>query len=365
MSDFKYFLEDHKKTIFSTGGIIAGIGLLGGVFMFVNYQNHKNYDETAGPKVILAEHLIVQSEKGDLDLFNVEDNKKVDTLSISDNTLISRNQQMDAVFVYDKDNATISEIVVEKDKMTLETIKTVKNKSLKEQLITANDFTTNENDFAFISPEKTWVVDESEKVIETDDELANANAMSLTDTNLYLAKKDKIYSIDLESGKQSEIEVGDTTTELNAMGNYMMAHNEFGSDLGKSIVLRLKKDSLHIEELKQFDTNQYLNVSVPSDENQLVMLNIKKDTNDEVLKQELIIMNAVGTKDEEKPFVLNLSTDGDFTKQSVLASNGYLYNIDTKSDEVSITELRNGREYRSISVETKDENPFFIPIYKK
>lgn len=370
MNNFKYFLEDHKKKIFSVGSIVAGLSLVAGVFFLVSSQNHKVYNETKGPEVIMAKSIMVQSEKGDLSLYDVKGNEKKSSLEIGKNTLVNHNQEMDTAFVYDKDTATLSEVKLKNDKMSLETIKTIDDKDLKEELSKATTFKSTDARFAFLTPSGAYVIDETDKVIEPREELAGTNELALSDSNLYVAKGESLYTVNLKTQKQKTIEIGDKTTELNAMGNYIMAHNQFGKGINKSMALRIKNESLKIDELKQFDTTNYLNVTVPSNENQLVLLNIKKGTASEQARKELIVMNAVGAtskkeKENNKPFVMSLSTSADFNKKNTLASNGYLYNKSAKESRVSITELRNGREYRSISVDTTKDDGFFMPVYKK
>lgn len=372
MNNFKYFLEDHKKSIFSVGSIVAGVSLVAGIFVLINVQNHKLYNETKGPEVIIAKNIIVQSDEGDLDLYNVKGNEKKGSLDIGKNTLVNHNQEMDTAFVYDKDTATLSEVKLKNEKMSLETIQKIEDKTLKEELSKATQFKTTNEEFAFLTPNGAYVINETDRVIKPRKEHVGANELALSDSNLYLANGDSLYAVDLKTQKQKTIEIGDKTTELNAMGNYIMAHNQFGKGINKSMALRIKKESLKIEELKQFDTTNYINVTVPSNENQLVMLNIKKGTASEQARKELIVMNAVGAtskkeedKKENKPFVMTLAISADFNKNNTIASNGYLYNKSSKENRVSITELRNGREYRSVSVDSSKDDGFFMPVYKK
>lgn len=82
-----------------------------------------------------------------------------------------------------------------------------------------------------------------------------------------------------------------------------------------------------------------------------------------------LFQNAVGAKTDKSAVIdsgetlVALATEGDYEEANTLASNGFLYNLDVKAGEITITEIRNGREAKAIAVETDEANVFYVPIY--
>lgn len=178
-----------------------------------------------------------------------------------------------------------------------------------------------------------------------------------------------MHNIDLKSKEAADIEIGDTTTDLTRNGSYLMAHNNFGSGKDTHSLLRINGENLYIEELKKIPATGQIEVAVPADENQLVYLQIRKDDKGNVERQDLMTMNAVGAKTDKSAVIdsgetlVALATEGDYEEANTLASNGFLYNLDVKAGEITITEIRNGREAKAIAVETDEANVFYVPIY--
>lgn len=363
LQELKYKFEDNKKQIMAGLSAVLGVALIGGGIWIFNRD--RLYDETAGPEIILADYLLSHNSSGELDLYSIEDNTLLDTLALPKNVLVTKNQNLDGAYVYDKDGAMLSHVVIKNDKVSLEAVRQME-KGLRDSLEKATGFDTDGERFAFVSPESIVVLNEKTVITETDEEWKEADAWTLSDSGLYVAKGEKMSYVDFESGKKTEIEVGDTSTRLHKNGNYIMAHNNFGSGLDNSIILRLQPDSLHIEELKEVDSLNYVKPLVAGNENQLIFLSINYNDEGDALSKKLIVQNAVGTEKEANPIVLDLSTEGNMTDETTLARNGFLYHIDPKTKSISVSELRNGREFKRVDVKVteKDGGNFFVPLNK-
>lgn len=365
----KYWLEENRGKIAIIGAAVSTLAVIGGgIFMYVF---DKSYDETAGPEVVLASNIISRNADGDLTALSLVKESVTDTLAIPKNAILFKGPNLDRVYVYDPTTFIIREVGVTDDHLHAEPVLEVAE-ALRKDINEATHILTNDKAFAFVTPKKTVVVDETGKrLVETSKEWANADAVQLTETDLYVSKQNKLLNTDLANKETAEIEIGDTTTDLTRNGNYLMAHNNFGSGKDVHTLLRINGENLYIEELKKVPASGQIQVAVPADENQLVYLQIRKDEKGNVERQDLLTMNAVGTKTEKNAAIdsaettIALTTEGTYEEATTLASNGFLYNLDVAEGEITITEIRNGREAKAIAVETDEAHAFYVPIYKK
>lgn len=360
--ELKYKWEENKRNILSGVGLTAGLALVGGgIFMLT--QNFM-YDETAGPEVILAEHLVVHNDQGKLDLYDIEEEAAVDSLALPEEFLIGANQNLDETYVYDKDKATIYRVDVEKDKLAYDAVRDF-DEGFAEKLDKATTFETTDEHFAFQSADGFLVVnDEDTKNIKVDGEIDTWN---LSDSGIYYAQGEELSFIDFAEQKEKTIEIGAKTSRIHPNGKSMMVHNTFGSGLGSSILLRLPQEGLHIEEMQNVDSIYYTVPRVPGDENQLVYLDVERNDEGTALRKQLIVRNAVTVEDEEEneATVLELTGEGNFLEPHTLASNGFLYNYE-EGKFIGISEIRNGRQYKTVPVTNMNkQNPYFLPVYSK
>lgn len=358
--ELKYKWEENKRSILSGVGLTAGLALVGGgIFMMT--QNFL-YDETAGPEVVLAEHLVVHNDKGELDLYDIEDEKAVDSLALPKEFLIGSNQNLDQTYVYDKDEAKLYRVDVEKEELSFESIYAFDD-VLGEMLKKSTGFETTDEQFAFQSKEGFLIVnDEETKDIAVD---GDVDAWSLSDAGLYFAQGDNVSFVDFEDEKEHTIEIGAKTSRIHPNGRSMMVHNTFGSNLGSTILLRLPQEGLNIEEMRNIDSIYYTVPKVPGDENQLVYMDIERNEEGTALRKQLIVRNAVTVEDEEenKELVLELTGEGNFLEDHTIASNGFLYNYE-EGQFIGVSEIRNGRQYKTVPVTNMStNNPYFLPVY--
>lgn len=365
--ELKYKWEENKRNIIAGVSLLAGAVLVGGGILLMTHN--RLYNEIAGPEILLAKNVLVHNNEGGLDLYSVEEGDKVDTIALPEDFLISSNQSLDDAYLYDKETGKLSLIEVEDDALAYEEVKTV-DESMIKTLKEASHFETTDDWFAFETEEAFHVLhdeDDTKRVIRIEED-SKLTSWNISEFGLYSGDADYVSYVSFEDGKESRMEIGDKTTRLHSMGKYMIAHNDFGADRGESIMLRLSNDSLHIEEMKKVNDLNYVHPIVSSDENQLVFVSVDRNEEGSAIRKQLIVQNAVSVDDEDidAPLVLELMTEGNFNEHQVMASNGFLYNYEKESSTVGISELRNGREYKTIDLSGMSEKrPFFLPIYDK
>lgn len=360
--ELKYLWEENKRKILSGVGLTAGLAMIGGgIYMMT--QNFL-YDETAGPEVVLAEHLIVHNDKGELDLYDIEAEKVVDSHTLPKEFLIEANQNLDQTYVYDKEKGTLYRVDVVKEELSFEPIYNFDD-GLAETLGKATGFETTDEYFAFQSGDGFLIVNDKEtKDIAID---GDVDAWSLSEAGLYFAQGDEVSFVDFEKEKEHTIEIGAKTSRIHPSGQSMMVHNTFGSNLGSTILLRLPQEGLNIEEMRTIDSIFYTIPKVPSDENQLIYLDIERNEEGTALRKQLIVQNVVTVEDEEenKELVLELTGEGNFLEEHTISSNGFLYNYE-EGKFVGVSEVRNGRQYKTVPVTNMSvDNPYFLPVYEK
>lgn len=366
----KYWLEENKGKIGLIGSAIGATALVGGGLFFFIHEG--TYDETAGPEVILATDFLAQNKLGDIDAIDIETNKLTDSYDLPDKAHLFRSPNLDGLYFYDPATFTIKGLTVEEDKIIETNSVTIRDTTVQAQLTNVQRVLTNGNEFAVVIPEKTVVLDKSGNVLlETQKELANASEVELTPTELYVAKDTKLFNIDLNSKEVTQMDIGDKTTRIERNGKYVMARNDFGKAMGTQTVLRIKDESLHIEEVKKYSRENRMDIPVPADENQLLHITYRTDEKGEVIRRDLLTMNAVGVKTDEsdeldsEETTIEMTTVAPFSEETTLASNGFLYNIDPEGGEITITEIRNGREANAVAVDTDGLHSMYVPIYEK
>lgn len=363
--ELKYKWEENKRNILAGAGLVAGLALIGGgIFMMT--QNFF-YDETAGPEIILADSLLTHNNEGQLDLYQIEEDKHLDTIALPETFLLGSNQNLDQTYVYDKDKGALSRVEVDKDKLSYEEVHTF-DESIAGELKEAVAFETTDEQFAFYTPDAFYVVDDkmTTHTIPLEEEV-EVNAWSLGTEGLYYAEGDHLAYVDLASKAEERVELGDKTSRIHGSGRSVMVHNNFGSKLGKSVLFRLQPNNLHIEEIKNIDSFFFEKPRVPADENQIVYLDIERNEEGTAIRKQLIVQNAVSVEDEEvnKPTVMELTATGEFKEDHTLASNGFLYNYE-EGEYVGVSEIRNGRQYKAVTVKNMNEKlPYFLPVYNK
>lgn len=364
--ELQYKWEENKRKILAGVGVFAGFVLVGGGIMMLTYN--RLYNETAGPQVMLAKNVLVHGKEGTLDLYAIEEGEKIDSLSLPESFLLSANQNLDKTYVYDKTSGKLQRVSADDDELVVDLVKDVDD-SLLSELIKATDFEATDEWFAFKTEDAFHVIhneDETKRMIRIDDD-EEITAWSINDQGLYTADGDFLSFVNFEEAKERRIEIGDTTTSLHPIGEYMMAHNDFGSSKDESILLRITGGSLHIEELKSLGAMDYVKPQVPADENQLVFIDVDRNEEGTAVRKRLIVQNAISVDDKQidEPLTLELTTKGDFNTSQLLASNGFLYNYEDKEQTIGISELRNGREYKTLFLDSMNEKlPYFLPLYE-
>lgn len=359
--ELKYWWEENRRNFLAGTGLLAGIALMGvGILMLTKDYF---YDHTAMPDVLLAEHLIVHNDKGELDLYSIEDEKRMDSLELPENFIVAANQDLDITYVYDKDEGLLNRVDISKDKLSYKALHEFDEGYANALSKTLALQTTDEN-FAFHG-EDGFVVVNDQGVTEYDVK-EDVDVWNLSDAGLYYAVDDSLSFIDFAEDKIETIEIGAPTSHIHPNGLSMMVHNTFGEGMGESILLRLPQKGLFIEEMKNVESIFYTKPRVPGDENQLIYLDIERNDEGNALRKQLLVRNAVTVEDESNEVLsIELTGNGNFIEAHTLASNGYLYNYE-EGEFIGVSEIRNGRQYKTIEVTNMNkEQPYFLPVYGK
>ena len=375
--ELRYKIEDNKRKIVGLTSLLIALVLIGtGVFMFVR---DRVYEETGGSDIVLVEHMIVRNEEDGIDLYSVEENKLVDTVLLPDESVLGINDDLNVIYMLDTEKRSLSELVVQNNTLSFETIKEFTEDEV-EKLEDVTEIKASESvvamksneSFTLLDLEKESVTtipiyDEKEESDEEDEDIPlNVTAWNINEKSLFFAKGDNLsrYLLD-DSENEHVLEIGDLTTAIYPVNDNMLVYNGFGGGLNKSIALKIDSESGLIEEMVTIEGLNVIKPRVPASENKLVHITVEANQTDGVAKKQLTVKpyDPKMKDNDVKEFVIDLTADGSFDEGNVLSIDGFLYNLEANDLYIGITELRNGREFKKLSIDSVSmETPFFIPV---
>lgn len=104
--------------------------------------------------------------------------------------------------------------------------------------------------------------DAGETQVEEIDVLHDINNMIVLDGDIYYSANKKVYRIDGESLEVHSIDLGANTESLFIQGDNIYAINDFGEGEDNSILVKMKKDSLYIENILELKGKRSKFVSI-------------------------------------------------------------------------------------------------------
>lgn len=351
----KYWLEDNKDKLYMGGATLAVVAASVGGYMFFNRNQTYNTDE--GVSVNLASHILSQRGDGDLELVSVEDNEAVSSMTINDEAVLFRGENLDTLYAYE--DGQVFQVAVD-DNTNLNYINGIAMPEM-EGVLQAQ---TNGEAYGFLTSDELIVTDNAGDTLLVFEDRAT-DVFQLAEHGVYLGVDNEIHFVSFEDGETQYIDIGDETTRFSKHGDTIVARNNFGSGEDVETVLNMDDGSLLIDELKRLPYDGKVDVLVPQSENQLVYVQTRYNDDDTIARQELATMSVSTNVEADEDidlsdFTLPMETTEAFAWYKTLASNGFVY--DWTDTGLRIIEMRNGREASRIAMHS-EEPQLFVPIY--
>lgn len=354
----KYLFEEKKDKLVGISCAVVGlVAVAGGVWYLAKENKLPFLDNLSSNNLVLAKSVLVESENNTLLALDPKDGGLMGSVPIAEDDFLFRANDLNGAYVYHPSTGTIDAVTVKGGKVKQEQVVQLSS-DFKERATKSSNIVSNGDKFLFTSETGALLVgkDKPENVLD-DENMKKANQIYMSDNAIYYGAEKTISSIKLKDSNKKTIEVGDISFSFTQKEDKVIAYNQFGSGVGKNMILQFSDGKLEINDLKKLDETDYQIVPSGDEDKCLTYISAEGEK-----KTKIYVWWIDKENGEKKPDVNTLKSETSVTSKNTVAKSGYIYVADTKANKLEILQTRNGMQTKIVNAKIADSE-FVVPVY--